>query len=545
MVALTIRVSEGIGWELKGMARERVLVVDDEPDVLQICERILTAEGFSVTTVSNGFEAVQLAGAERFDLLLTDIKMPGMDGLDVAEAARSVNPNLVCVTMTGYSTMDTAIEALKLGVEEFIIKPFSASDLVSAIGRALEKERLRREAARLRALLPLFDAMRTFMSSTDVQEVAQKVVDTAARELRAQRAAIFLWLDRAVGLRPQEIVALHEVRAAELPAWRELAKAALDAASPITFGRAQPHPALAPLGVAAALAQAIPSKAGPLGVLVLAHERPDDSFSEGDKEFATLLCSQAGIAIENANLFEELREAYEELRQLDHLKSEFISIAAHELRTPLAILMGYAGILEGLVPPEVKKYASIISRSANKLRTLIDAMLNLDALEKGTSTIRLESFSLAELVEDAVEDLRPLAQSKKQSLQVHLPAHEVRLITDREKFNIILTNLLSNAIKFTPEGGAITVSALQTEEGVQVSVADTGPGIPRELWSRIFERFFQAEPSLTRQHEGMGLGLSIARGMVELFGGRIWLQSEVGKGSTFFFTLPLSPLKRS
>ena len=528
----------------KGMARERVLVVDDEPDVLQICERILTAEGFSVTTVSNGFEAVQLAGAERFDLLLTDIKMPGMDGLDVAEAARSVNPNLVCVTMTGYSTMDTAIEALKLGVEEFIIKPFSASDLVSAIGRALEKERLRREAARLRALLPLFDAMRTFMSSTDVQEVAQKVVDTAARELRAQRAAIFLWMDRAVGLRPQEIVALHEVQAADLPAWRELARAALDATSPITFGRAQPHPALAPLGVAAALAQAIPSKAGPLGVLVLAHERPDDPFSEGDKEFATLLCSQAGIAIENANLFEELREAYEELRQLDHLKSEFISIAAHELRTPLAILMGYAGILEGLVPPEVKKYASIISRSANKLRTLIDAMLNLDALEKGTSTIRLESFSLAELVEDAVEDLRPLAQSKKQTLQVRLPAHEVRLITDREKFNMILTNLLSNAVKFTPEGGTITVSALQTEEGIQVSVADTGPGIPRELWSRIFERFFQAEPSLTRQHEGMGLGLSIARGMVELFGGRIWLESEVGKGSTFFFSLPLSPLKR-
>ena len=529
------------------MAKEKVLVVDDEPDVLRICERILSADGYSVTTVSNGFEAVQLAGSQEYDLLLTDIKMPGMDGLDVAQAARTVNPHLVCVTMTGYSTMDTAIEALKLGIEEFIIKPFTPDDLIAAVSRGLEKERLRRESARLRALLPLFEANRVFMSTTEVSRLAQQVVDTAAKELRADRAVLLLNSGAQPGADlPGELgmTTTYGVSEPELPLWAEAARIVRNAEGTVLLGSAGSS-VVSALKASSILACGVNAKQGVLGAIVLAHDEPRARFSESDREFLSVLCSQAGIAIENARLFEELRRAYEELKQLDHMKSEFVSIAAHELRTPLAILMGYAGILEGMVPAEVQQYANIIVRNAGRLRVLMDEMLNLDALERGASIVRLEGVVLSELVSEVVEDLRPLADRKQHRLRVVLPREKLRITTDKEKLGMVLANLLSNSIKFTPDGGCITLKAAQNPEGILFEVEDTGVGIPREEWGRVFDRFYQVESSLTREHEGMGLGLSIAKGMVELLGGRIWLDSEVGKGSNFRFVVPPAPNRAS
>jgi signal transduction histidine kinase len=526
------------------MPKERVLVVDDEPDVLRVCERILSGDGYVVRTVGNGFEAVQLASTEEFDLLLTDIKMPGMDGLDVAEAARTVNPHLVCVTMTGYSTMDTAIDALKLGIEEFIIKPFTPQDLIASVSRALEKERLRRESGRLRALLPLFEANRVFMSTTDVARLTQEVVSAAARELKADRVLLLLSEEPHNGsggsgeLRP---AAWQDVTDPEAAHWQSIAGMATQLERPLLFDNRQPHALLLEAQAGSLLACPVHTKQGGLGVLIAVHDDFGRRFDEGDREFLNVLCGQAGIAIENASLFGELRRAYEELKQLDYMKSEFISIAAHELRTPLAILMGYAGILEGMVPAEVKQYATIILRNASRLRALMDEMLNLDALERGSSLVRLEAMSLGEVVSEIVDDLRPLADSRSQRLDVELPPSEVRLTTDREKFGMVLANLLGNAIKFTGEGGAVAVRAAAHPDGVIVEVQDSGIGIAEEEWGRIFDRFYQVEDSLTREHEGMGLGLSIAKGMVELLGGRIWLDSVVGRGSTFRFTVPLAP----
>ena len=526
------------------MAKERILVVDDEPDVLHVCERILTSDGFNVKTVSSGFEAVQLASAEKFDLLLTDIKMPGMDGLDVAEAARTVNPHLVCVTMTGYSTMDTAIEALRLGIEEFIIKPFMPQDLIAAVSRALEKEKLRQESARLRALMPLFELNRVFMSTTDVPRLAQQVLSAAASELKASRAVLLLCEEPQSSSEnpgPYQTYASFDVANQDISAWARAASGICDGEAHVVLDQGNAADLLREIGATTIIAVAIKAKQGTLGALVLAHDDPSSRFSESDVEFLSVLCGQASVAIENAMLFEELRQAYEDLKQLDYMKSEFISIAAHELRTPLAILMGYAGILEGMVPAELKQYASIILRNAGRLRALMDEMLNLDALERGTSLIRLEGIDLASLVRDTVEDLRPLADTKHQTLSLELGAGNVRLTTDREKFGMVLANLVSNAIKFTPEGGQIAVRSREVPGGIEVEVQDNGIGIAEGEQDRIFERFYQVEDSLTREHEGMGLGLSIAKGMAELLGGRISLESELGRGSTFRFTVPLAP----
>lgn len=527
------------------MAEERILVVDDEPDVLRICERVLRGAGYDVRTVNNGFEAVQLASKESFDCLLTDIKMPGMDGLDVAGSIRALKPNLVCVTMTGYSTMDTAIEALRLGIEDFLIKPFTPQDLLAAVARALERERLRRESARLRALLPLFEANRVFMSTTELSRLSEQVINTAIQELGADRAALFLREDVQAGSDPEtemRPIALRGIDETDLAAWSAYAARAVHTE---TANR----PVISPAGAGEAegfaagsvTASLIYSKQGPSGVLILARDTLSRPFGEADGEFLSVLCSQAGIALENASLFQELRRAYEELKQLDYMKSEFISIAAHELRTPLAILMGYAGILEGMVSSEQKQFASIIVRNAQRLRTLMDEMLNLESLERGASFVRMEAMNLGEIVSEVIRDLRPLADNSRHSISVSLPENEVRLVTDREKFVMVLANLLSNAIKFTPDGGSIEVRAMGQGEVAEISVQDNGVGIAPADQPRVFERFYQVEASLSRKHDGLGLGLSIAKGMIELLGGRIWLESEVGKGTTFHFTVPLRP----
>ncbi len=525
------------------MAKERILVVDDEPDVLRICERVLRGAGYVVSTVGSGFEAVRLASIEPYDCLLTDIKMPGMDGLDVASSARTVNPNLVCVTMTGYSSMDTAIEALRLGIDEFLIKPFNPQDLLLTVERALEKERLRRESARLRALVPLFEANRVFMSTTDTVRLAEQVVNTAVRELGADRASLFLKVAPQAGGDSEELVAVarHGLGPEDLAPWSAYAEHALHADMAdwlVSSGRSGGAESLTANSVSAAR---IYSKQGPVGVLILARDTRSHPFGEGDSEFLSVLCSQAGIALENALLFQELRRAYDELKQLDYMKSEFISIAAHELRTPLAILMGYAGILEGMVAAEQKQFASIIVRNAQRLRALMDEMLNLESLERGASFVRLEAMDLREVVTEVAKDLRPMADNCGHTVTLTLPDENVRLVTDREKFVMVLTNLLSNAIKFTPDGGQIRLQATRRNDLVQVSVQDDGIGIAPSDQSRVFERFYQVEASLSRQHDGLGLGLSIAKGMVELLGGRIWVESEVGQGTTFHFTVPLRP----
>jgi DNA-binding NtrC family response regulator len=163
------------------MAKEKVLIVDDEIDVLDLCRRILLAQGYQVDSANNGYEAIEIARQKKFNLLLTDIKMPGMSGLEIAQQLKEFDPNIICVTMTGFSTMDMAINALKLGIDEFILKPFTPKELSAAISKAMEKERLRQENFRLRSLIPLFELNKTLMSTVEEDNLLSRVLEIAAR----------------------------------------------------------------------------------------------------------------------------------------------------------------------------------------------------------------------------------------------------------------------------------------------------------------------------------------------------------------------------
>jgi len=279
----------------------------------------------------------------------------------------------------------------------------------------------------------------------------------------------------------------------------------------------------------------------PSGVLIAAREAGAAPFDASDVELLSILCGQAGIALANARLFAEIQRAYEEVKRLDHMKREFINIAAHELRTPLAILMGYASILAEETTGEMRERLEIVVRNAVRLRSLIDDMLNLRYLETGEIAFHPETLHIREVVEEVLEELGPLAREKPLTVLVDLPADLPPVVSDRQKVMVILANLLSNAIKFTPAGGIVRISAEAQNGELRVEVADTGIGIPPEAIPHIFEPFYQVEDSLTREHGGIGLGLTIAREMIKRCGGQIGVESVPGQGSRFYFTLPLEP----
>jgi signal transduction histidine kinase len=523
------------------MAQERILIADDEPYVLELCQRMLTAEGYRVDTVRAGQEAVERIKQQPFDLLLTDIKMPGMDGLQTAQAVKEIDPAVICVTMTGYSTMDTAIQALKLGVDEFIMKPFTREELSLSIARALEKERLRKENIRLQSLVPLFEFNKTLLSTMEVDTLLHHVLELAQRETQADVGIVFLDNSGEISehMDPASLERNNQVRSLRL----ELSNWIMQHQQYLSLRRGEPFQErfkrlLESLDVEFLVGLPLVAKEGrSLGALVLG--KRSQPFASGDSEFLQVMAGQAAIAIENAHLFQEIQQAYNELKKLDQMKSKFINIAAHELRTPLAILLGYASVMAEEASGAERNRLDVITRNATRLRVLIDDMLNLSYLETGQTQLKVEEVILGDAIQEAILDMGDLAKEKSLEIEVNVPADFPPMLADRQKLDLIVMNLLSNAIKYTPEGGHIWFEAGLNGDKAVITVTDTGIGIPPEEYDKIFDRFYQVADSLTRRQGGIGLGLAIVKSLVELCQGRIWVESEVGKGSAFIVELPL------
>ena len=278
-----------------------------------------------------------------------------------------------------------------------------------------------------------------------------------------------------------------------------------------------------------------------IGMLTLI---PDPDYQHGDlltedsERLLGTLANQAAVAIKNAQLFEATQRAYEELRQLDDLKTQFINIAAHELRTPLGAMMGYASFVEKRAPVKLRGPMRFMVASTLRMRTMVDAMLTIQGLDAGTTFLRVTSVDVRSIIEKVSNDFQPMAELEGHIIGVDLPAELPAVQGDAEKIGLVLSNLLSNAIKFTPEKGRIEISAEDRDSVVQVRVSDSGVGIAAVDHERIFERFYQARAEHIAGHGGIGIGLTIVKHLVELHGGQVWVESELGKGSEFFFTLP-------
>lgn len=527
------------------MTGERILIVDDDPDMVDFCRRVLQEEGYQVRAVLTRREAIEVAHQGDFQLVLMDIDMPGLDGLETVRTMKQQDPSVVGVLMTGHGSIDIALRALRSGMEDLIIKPFSPEQLSETVASALEKERIQQENVRLRALIPLYELSESFVAATNLQDLLDQIVQVSCRETGANRVSLMLLsedgdtltIQAAIGL-PREVVENTAVRLGEGIAGR-----VAQLGEPLILDRRTPpgkelRKLMTQEQISSAICIPLKVKNELLGVLNLSRLGQDASpFTKGSVELASVLAGQAAIAIKNARLFEEIQQAYRDLKKLDELKSEFISVAAHELRTPLAVLLGYATLLEEQVSDESRKYTQAIIHSALQLKKLVADMLNLRYLETGEMELELEELHPLEIVRAVVGELGFLAEEKGQQLVVEVPGDLPMVRADRQKLQLVLSNLVSNAIKFTHDGGAIRIEASMSNDLLTVAVKDPGIGIGNEEHERIFDRFYQVEDSLTRQHDGLGLGLSIARGLVELHQGHLWVESSEGQGSTFYFTV--------
>jgi PAS domain S-box-containing protein len=230
------------------------------------------------------------------------------------------------------------------------------------------------------------------------------------------------------------------------------------------------------------------------------------------------------------------------LEDLDRLKTNFINAASHELRTPLSAILGFAEFLEdelgGPLTSEQRGFVAEIQAGTRRLQRLVDDLLDFARVEAGSFQLVWRPANLTDLAKEEASSLRPQAQARGLEVELDLPASPVRLPMDAMRVGQVLLNLLANAIKFTPPGGRVRLSLEEDEEEATVAVQDTGIGIPAEHLPRLFQKFYQVDPSTTRSHGGAGLGLAISKAIVEAHGGRIGVLSQPGQGSTFWFTLP-------
>lgn len=280
-----------------------------------------------------------------------------------------------------------------------------------------------------------------------------------------------------------------------------------------------------------------------IGVLEAVNKLGNAHYTEDDVTILEMLAIYAAMALSNFNLETRVQNTDDEIAKLDRLKSKFIAITSHELRTPLGLILGHATFLKEMIAEEHHEPVETIIRNATRLKEIIENLTDVDNYETGKASIRQGAISIPRLLEEVASSFQDMAASKNITLQADIPEEGLQVEADTSKITVAISNLVRNAIAFSNEGGKVLIKAGALAGHVQVSVKDNGIGIPARDLSHVFERFFQVESHLTRRHDGMGLGLSVAKTMVELHGGRIWVESVEGQGSTFTFLLPLKPVQ--
>jgi len=281
-------------------------------------------------------------------------------------------------------------------------------------------------------------------------------------------------------------------------------------------------------------------KGKPLGVLEAVNKIGAAHYTEDDITILETLAAPSALAIHNAELQRRIEAGDSEIASLDRLKSDFIAITSHELRTPLGLILGHATFLRELLGEEYHEQVDVIIKNASRLKEIIENLASVDNFQSGAARIRQRAVSMSRIIEDVVASFSDMAAQRNITLKANAHRDDLLVEADSGKVAIALSNLVKNAILFTDEGGHVFVEGELLPGYVKVSVIDDGIGIPARDLPHIFDRFFQVETHLTRRHGGMGLGLSVAKAMIELHGGRIWAESMEGKGSSFSFLLPVN-----
>jgi len=486
----------------------RILVVDDEQIMRDGCTRILSKEDWEVVTAENGeVGLVAIKEGDGFDIVLLDLMMPGISGMEVLEAARQVDPNLLVIVITGYATVESAVEAMKKGAYDFIPKPFTPDQLRIIVNRALEKRSLQREMEVLKSERE--KSLRDI--ATEKSRIATIINCMGDGVLVCDRDSCVVLTNPAAG----RMLGIQESSVIGNP----LSECSIDGALTETIMESlrSPDP------VFPTVSQEIcPSGSTP--AFLRAHTAPVKNDLGETLGAVTVLQDITG------------------LKELDRMKSDFVAMVSHELRSPVASIQQQLSVmLEGLSGDLTERQLRMIKRAKERARgllELINDLLDISKIEAGMVVQYKEPLRVEELLQKVHELMLPEAEAKrlKLNLQVEPPPQLVK--GDRNNLEGVFTNLVNNAIKYTPEGGEITIRVTGEGENVKVEVSDTGIGISKGDLPRIFDRFYRVKSERTRQIVGTGLGLSIVKHIVEAHLGKISVESDEGAGSIFTVVLP-------
>lgn len=525
-----------------------VLAVDDEPNVLRYCRRALEAENYQVLTATSGRQALGILARQEIDLMLVDIRMPDMDGFDLLSQARSQQPNLAAVIMTGFGTIETAVAALRKGAEGLIMKPFSLDELSATVNQALLERERRREAAMVHSLRPVFEVIEVFFSENDLERLARLVVDSVARQLEGSSASLYRYdetdnsyhlaanygepipvniCERGGQYTPHGNPDGDPVRLVHSRSGDPGQQAELEAQQ-----------------LSSVMCVSILSQAGRSRLLVARPIGMPD-FTQADLELFVILARQAGLAMENAYLYTRLQESIKEIEQSRQamIRAEKMSAAgrltgsiAHEINNPLQALSNclHLAARSELKASERRKYLNLAETELERLRATVQRML--DFYRPGGRDRKLVE------VNPLVDRVLLMMEAELQKRQINLiqdlapdlpPIHAVD-----SQIQQVLINLILNAMEAMPEGGELRVRTVYPcfEQGsrpsIGIFVEDTGPGVPAELTEIIFEPFFSTK------EQGTGLGLAVSYGIISAHGGSLVYLAGDRYRSCFRILLP-------
>jgi PAS domain S-box-containing protein len=473
------------------------------------CPRILSKEGWVVITAADGKQGLEEIQhrPDQIDVILLDLMMPGVSGMEVLDQVQRVDASLPVIVITGYATVESAVEAMKKGAYDFIPKPFTPDQLRIVVRRALERRTLQKETEFLR------------------KERERSLRDIVTEKSR-MKTIITSMGDGVLVCDKDSSIALTNPAANRMLKVSEellLGKSVLEAPIP-------------------------PDLASTIQDSLFSTEKPYTSISQelilGESGEVYLRAHTSSVRDDLGEIMGSVTvlEDISHLKELDRMKSEFIAMVTHELRAPIAAVeQQLTVILNRIAGDLTEKQESLLSRAkerTNGLLTLIQDLLDLSKIEAGKMVQYKEPLSLRDVIQRVVDLMRVEAEKKKIDLQLLVPREIPLINADRNSMEGVFTNLISNGIKYTSEGGKLCVTLSEEGSCVKVVVSDTGVGIKKEDLPRIFDRFYRVKTAETRQIIGTGLGLSIVKSILEAHLGLISVESEAGKGTSFTVLLP-------
>jgi signal transduction histidine kinase/DNA-binding response OmpR family regulator len=586
-----------------GNHKINILMVDDNPSNLLSLETILEAPDRNLVRASSGEEALRFLLDCDAAVILLDVQMPIIDGLETAALirGRERTRDLPIIFLTAHDSAgrNQLTQGYKLGAVDYIIKPidpealrskvavfvelFKKAEQVKRQAELLRQKNIELENANIQRLLRLVDISQQLAAERDPEWVLATLCESARDILWSRYATLGVLEEDGVTVRHFFTVGLDREGAIksgmpdvcrQLLTEHFLSKRSLRISPPDEvrqFVRLLPdHPP-----VRSFLGASLLQHDRVCGWLFLADKLSGEEFSEADEHFAATLAQEI-VFYENARLYNELQHhadaleleiverkqaekergellvreqsARKEAESANRLKDEFLATVSHELRAPLNAILGWTTLIRNgkLVEDKEEQALETIERSARAQKKLIDDLLDVSRIITGKLRLDIRVADLVTIIQSAVESARPAADAKGVHLQIEVDPTTCPFQGDPNRIQQVIWNLLSNAVKFTPMGGSVTVRLRRLNEHIEIVVSDTGMGIAREFLPYVFERFRQADGSSTRKHGGLGLGLAIVRHLVEMHGGAAKAESAgVGQGAAFTIILPLAaPISR-